>query len=49
MFAALADGRLIVIDANQHTCYGASSCADDVIESYLVDLEIPAEETVCSI
>ena len=37
----------IVIEADQHTCYGATPCADDIIDDYLVDLAIPAEETDC--
>jgi pimeloyl-ACP methyl ester carboxylesterase len=47
MAAALEDGRLIVIDADQHTCYGADPCADSLIDTYLIDLEAPAEETEC--
>jgi hypothetical protein len=47
MAATLEDGRLIVIEADQHTCYGESSCADQIIEDYLVDLAVPAEETDC--
>lgn len=47
MAAALEDGRLIVIEADQHTCYGASPCADQAINDYLVDLTIPDEETDC--
>lgn len=47
MAATLEDGRLIVIEADQHTCYGATQCADQIIEDYLVDLVVPAEETDC--
>ena len=47
MAATLEDGRLIVIEADQHTCYGANACADQIIEDYLVDLVVPAEETDC--
>ena len=47
MAATLEDGRLIVIEADQHTCYGANACADQIIDDYLVDLAIPAEETDC--
>lgn len=47
MASALEDGRLIVIEADQHTCYGASQCADEIIDDYLLDLTVPAEETEC--
>jgi pimeloyl-ACP methyl ester carboxylesterase len=46
MATALEDGRLVVIDAEQHTCYG-DPCADGIIADYLVDLEAPADETEC--
>lgn len=48
MAAALEDGRLIVVDADQHTCFGASACADEIIDNYLVDLEVPPKETDCA-
>jgi pimeloyl-ACP methyl ester carboxylesterase len=47
MARALEDGRLIVIDAQQHTCYGADRCGDELIESYLLELEVPPEVTLC--
>ena len=47
MAAALEDGRLVVIEADQHTCYGATECADAIIDNYLVNLEVPAKETNC--
>jgi hypothetical protein len=47
MAAALEDGRLIVVEADQHTCSGASQCADDIIDDYLVNLTVPAVETEC--
>ncbi len=47
MAAALEDGRLVVIEADQHTCYGKNPCADAVIDNYLVNLEVPAKETDC--
>jgi hypothetical protein len=48
MAAALEDGRLVVVVANQHTGYGVNGCIDDVIHDYLVQLEAPENETVCS-
>ena len=47
MAETLEDGRLIVIEADQHTCYGVDDCADALIEEYLVNLSVPPEETEC--
>ena len=47
MAETLEDGRLIIIDADQHTCYGADPCADALIDEYLVDLVAPPEVTEC--
>ncbi len=47
MAAALEDGRLVVVVANQHTGYGVNDCIDDVIHDYLVQLEAPENETIC--
>jgi hypothetical protein len=48
MAAKLEEGYLIVVEADQHTCYGVSECADQIIDDYLVDLAVPAEdETNC--
>jgi pimeloyl-ACP methyl ester carboxylesterase len=44
----LEDGRLVVVTANQHTGYGVNDCVIDVVNKYLVDLEPPADETICS-
>ncbi len=48
MASALEDGRLVVVAADQHTCYGITDCADDIIDHYLVDLDPPADETNCA-
>jgi pimeloyl-ACP methyl ester carboxylesterase len=48
MAAALADGRLVVVDAEQHTGYGANRCIIDVVNAYLVDLDPPADGTECA-
>ena len=45
--STLEDGRLIIIDANQHTCYGADPCADELIDDYLVNLNAPPAVTEC--
>jgi hypothetical protein len=47
MVAALEDGRLVVVTADQHTGYGANACVDDVVRAYLVDRRAPADETAC--
>jgi pimeloyl-ACP methyl ester carboxylesterase len=47
MAETLEDGRLVVIEADQHTCYGATSCADELIVDYLVNLTAPPVETEC--
>jgi pimeloyl-ACP methyl ester carboxylesterase len=47
MADALEDGRLIIIEADQHTCYGADPCADELIDNYLADLEVPEPVTEC--
>ena len=47
MADTLEDGRLVVVTADQHTGYGVTECGDDIIHRYLVDLEVPAEETTC--
>ena len=47
MDAALEDGRLVVVTANQHTGYDVNDCVKQVVHRYLVDLEAPADETAC--
>ena len=47
MADTLEDGRLIVIEADQHICHGADDCADALIEEYLVNLAVPPGETEC--
>jgi pimeloyl-ACP methyl ester carboxylesterase len=47
MADALEDGRLIIVQANQHTCYGADPCADELIDDYLINLNAPPEVTEC--
>ena len=47
MAELLEDGRLVVVDADQHTCYGVDPCADALIEEYLVNLTAPPELTEC--
>jgi pimeloyl-ACP methyl ester carboxylesterase len=47
MAATLEDGRLVVVTADQHTGYKVNDCVDDIVHDYLIDLDVPAEETTC--
>jgi hypothetical protein len=47
MANALEDGRLIIVDANQHICSGIDECADELIHDYLINLNAPPEVTEC--
>lgn len=43
----LEDGRLVVVTANEHTGYGVNQCVIDVVNTYLIDLEPPDDDTNC--
>jgi pimeloyl-ACP methyl ester carboxylesterase len=45
--ASLGDGRLVVVEANQHTGYGANECIVDAVDRYLISLELPDDGLVC--
>lgn len=47
MADTLEDGRLIVVEAEQHTGYGANDCVTDLVDTYLIELVPPADETTC--
>lgn len=47
MSNTLEDGRLVIVEADQHTGYGVNRCVIDVVNDYLIDLEAPADETEC--
>jgi pimeloyl-ACP methyl ester carboxylesterase len=47
MALSLEQGILIVVDANQHTGYGANSCVVKAVDDYLIKLVVPANETTC--
>jgi hypothetical protein len=48
MARTLEDGRLIIVDADQHTCYSyGDPCANDLIDDYLINLSPPPEVTEC--
>ena len=48
MAQGLEQGILIVVDANQHTGYGANSCVIKAVDDYLIKLKVPANETTCT-
>jgi pimeloyl-ACP methyl ester carboxylesterase len=48
MAAALEGGVLLTVDANQHTGYGANSCAMETVDRSLIDLKMPEPGKVCS-
>ena len=47
MAATLEDGRLVVVEADQHTGYGVNTCVVDLVNDYLIDLVPPADDTEC--
>ncbi len=47
MAEALEGGVFVAVEADQHTAYGLNPCIDGLIESYLTDLEVPAEGSEC--
>jgi pimeloyl-ACP methyl ester carboxylesterase len=48
MADTLEDGRLVVVEANEHTGYGGDGCVRDIVHDYLLTLTAPADETTCS-
>ena len=47
MADTLEDGRLVIVTADQHTGYNVNECVDDIVHAYLIDLEVPDEESQC--
>ncbi len=47
MSNTLEDGRLVIVEADQHTGYGVNRCVIDVVNDYLIDLEPPTDEIEC--
>ena len=47
MAESLEDGRLVVVEADQHGGYQVNDCVDDIVHEYLIDLAVPPEETTC--
>ena len=48
MADALEDGRLVIVEANQHTGYRGDSCVRDIVHEYLLTLVAPDDGTTCS-
>ena len=49
MADALDEGFLVTVEANQHTAYRTGDCINDLVEEYLVFLEVPAGDArTCS-
>jgi pimeloyl-ACP methyl ester carboxylesterase len=49
MAEALEDGRLVVVEGNQHTGYGVNECSTSTVDNYLIDPvgHLPPEGLVC--
>ncbi len=47
MAETLEDGRLVIVEADQHTGYSVNQCVRDVVSDYLVDLVAPEFGTEC--
>jgi pimeloyl-ACP methyl ester carboxylesterase len=48
MAEALEDGRLVVVEANEHTGYRGDDCVRDIVHEYLLTLVAPQDGTTCS-
>jgi pimeloyl-ACP methyl ester carboxylesterase len=48
MADALEDGRLVVVEANEHTGYRGDNCVRDIVHDYLLTLVAPDDGTICS-
>ena len=46
--AALQSGALVIVDAAQHTGYGANACIIEVTDTYLTTLTVPRNELLCA-
>ncbi len=47
MADTLDDGRLVVVEADQHTGYGVNQCINELVNDYLIELTAPANDTMC--
>jgi pimeloyl-ACP methyl ester carboxylesterase len=48
MADALEDGRLVVVEAQEHTGYRGDACVRGLVHRYLLTLEAPEDGTACS-
>ena len=48
MADALEDGRLVIVEANEHTGYRGDDCVRDIVHEYLLTLAAPDDGTICS-
>lgn len=48
MVETLEDGRLVIVEADRHLGYGVNDCVVEVVNRYLVDLDVPANGTECT-
>ncbi len=48
MADTLEDGRLVIIEANEHTGYRGDDCVRDIVHEYLLTLVAPENGTTCS-
>lgn len=46
--STLQNGRLLTFDGDGHTSFGKSRCVESDETAYFVDLQLPAEGTICS-
>lgn len=44
---ALSSGVLVTADISGHTAYGRDECSTRIIESYLISLAVPPDDTTC--
>ena len=44
MVSALDEGLLIIVEADQHTGYGANECVTTAVDGYLIELKKPAQD-----
>jgi pimeloyl-ACP methyl ester carboxylesterase len=47
MAKALEHGVLLIVEAQQHTGYGTNACIVNAVDAYLINLTVPANETLC--
>ena len=48
MSDTLEDGRLVIVEANEHTGYRGDDCVRGIVHEYLLTLVAPDDGTVCS-